>query len=183
MDDASADLILKLQMKDLTDLAGHAADHDGSRVEGDTRSDALITLSLYREELRNSATIISDLRFGEKVGEVADDETLSQFASATPTFDEMFVKSFGLLTTEANSEVEDKTSSFDHWGTGDHNCAICTDKVVARHLVTVPCGHPYCKTCIGQLYDFAMKDESLFPPRCCRQPIPLETATPFLTSA
>lgn len=180
MDDASADLILALQIQDLADLV---ADHDGEAVEGDVLSDGKIARDLYREELRNNAAIISDLRFGEKLGEAAGDEPPSPVVSATPTFDQILVKTFGLLTIEASSAMEDRTSSFENWGTGYHSCVICTDEFSERHLITAPCGDHYCKTCTGQLYNLAMKDESLFPPRCCRQPIPLRIATPLLTAA
>lgn len=182
MDNASADLILALQVQDLADLVETATDH-GEKAAGDTSSDALIALKLYREELRNNAAIISDLRFGEKVGESAGDEPPSPLSSATPTFDQALIDSFGLLTTEVSSAKEDKTSLFNHWGTGNHDCVVCTEQFPARHLITAPCGDHYCKTCTGQLYDHAMKDESLFPPRCCGKPIPLGIATPVLTAA
>ena len=183
MDDASADLILALQIQDLADLADLTTDHDGEETAGDPSSDAHIARNLYREELRNNAAIISDLRFGEKVGEAAGDEPPSPFTSATPTFDQVLVNTFGLLTIEASSATEDKTSSFNHWGTGNYDCIVCTDNFPARQLITAPCRDRYCKTCTGRLYDLAMKDESLFPPRCCSKPIPLGIATPVLTAA
>ena len=179
MDDASADLILALQMQDLADLA---ADHDGKNVDDDNSYDARIARDIYREELCNEAAMISDLRFGEKVGEATGDQLPSPIASPTPMFDQVLVKDFGLLTIEASSVAEDQGSAFDHVGTGYLFCVICSDEFSARHLITAPCGDHYCKTCIGNLYDLATKDESLFPPRCCRQPIPVGIATPMLTS-
>ena len=140
MDDASADLILALQVQDLAELVDRAADHDDEGAEGDTSSDAHIAWDSYREELRKNAAIISDLHVGEKVGEAAGAVPPSPFASATPTFDQILVRSFGLLTIEASSATEDKTSSFNHWGTGSHDCVICTDEFPTRHLVTAPCG-------------------------------------------
>ncbi|OTB16198.1 hypothetical protein K445DRAFT_317179 [Daldinia sp. EC12] len=41
-------------------------------------------------------------------------------------------------------------------------------------LVQAPCGHEYCIHCLEQLFRNAATDESLFPPRCCRQQILLE---------
>ena len=180
MDDASADLILTLQIQDLADLA---TDHDGEGLEGDTLSDSRMARDLYREELRNNAAIISDLRFSEKLGGAAGDEPPSPVASPTPTFNRILVKSFGQFTIEAGSSTEDESSSSHHWDICYYECVICTDEFPARHLIIAPCGDRYCKTCTGQLYDLAMADESLFPPRCCRQPIPLEIATPLLTAA
>ena len=168
MDDASADLILALQVQDLADPGHLAADRDGEGVEGDTLNDARIAQDLYREELRSNTATVSDFRFSEKVAVAAADEPPSLFASATPMFDQVLAESFGLLNIEANSAKEDMMSAFDHRSTGYRNCVICTDQFSARHLITAPCGDHYCKTCTGQLYDLALKDESLFPPRCCR---------------
>ena len=177
------DLSLALQAQDLADLDDPAANPDDKSIEGNTPSDAHIARDFYRQELRNKAAIISDLRFGEKVGEAAGDEARILYASVTPTFDQTLVEKFGLLTTESNSAMEDNTHSFNRGGTGHQTCVSCTEKFRAHHLITALCGDHYCKTCIGRLYDLAMKDESLFPPRCCRQPIPLGIATPLLTSA
>ncbi|KAI0746965.1 hypothetical protein C8Q80DRAFT_1105309 [Daedaleopsis nitida] len=48
--------------------------------------------------------------------------------------------------------------------------------------VRTPCGHYYDKACILQLFEGASKDESLFPPRCCREPIPIDSVAPHMTS-
>lgn len=180
MDDASADLILALQMQDLADLA---ADHDGEETDDRTSNDARIARDTYHEELRNEAAMISDMRFGEKVGEATDDQLPSPIASPTPLFDQILVKDIGLLTIEGSSATEDPAcSSLGDLGTRYLFCVVCSDAFPVRHLITALCGDHYCKTCIGQLYDLAMTDESLFPPRCCRQPIPLDVATPMLTA-
>ena len=178
MDDASADLVLALQMQDLTDLA---ADYDSKEVDDDISSDARMARDVYREELCNEATVIANLRFGEKVGEATSDQPPSPIESPTPIFDHVIDQMFGRLNIEGNSVMEDQGSSIDHPESGYQTCVICSDEYRTRHLITAPCGDHYCKACIGQLYDLAMKDESLFPPRCCRQPIPLSIANPMLT--
>ena len=38
----------------------------------------------------------------------------------------------------------------------------------------------YCKRCLRELFSNAVVDETLFPPRCCRQRISLDEARPFL---
>ena len=179
MDDASADLILALQAQDLADLA---TDHGNKEVNDEVSSDARMARDLYCEELRNEAATIANLRFGEKVGKATGDQTPSPIASPTPMFDYEIVEDFGLLRIDLNSATEDQGSSSDHLETSYHICVICTDQFRARQLITAPCGDRYCIACLGELYDLAMKDESLFPPRCCRQPIPLEIATQLLSS-
>lgn len=59
-------------------------------------------------------------------------------------------------------------------------CDICTEERTAHLITKLPCDHKYCKDCVVQLYTDALTDESLFPPRCCRQPIPIDLAKPLL---
>lgn len=61
-------------------------------------------------------------------------------------------------------------------------CACCNDSVHYFAAVYAPCGHDYCSECAKRLFTLSTKDESLFPPRCCRQPIPLAAVEVFLTA-
>lgn len=42
--------------------------------------------------------------------------------------------------------------------------------------------HTYCCDCVKQLFINACKDEELYPPRCCRQEIPIDIALRFLSN-
>lgn len=53
-------------------------------------------------------------------------------------------------------------------------CVSCLSGYPARSTTRAPCSDVYCAECITQLFETAMVDESLFPPRCCRIEIPLE---------
>lgn len=53
-------------------------------------------------------------------------------------------------------------------------CTSCMDQVSASRLIRAPCQHEYCQDCLGSLFHHAVRDESLFPPQCCRQPIPVD---------
>ncbi|KAL8716422.1 MAG: hypothetical protein Q9220_000329 [cf. Caloplaca sp. 1 TL-2023] len=50
-------------------------------------------------------------------------------------------------------------------------CFICGDSLPMSRILRLPCNHDYCDDCITSLFRSAMKDESLFPPRCCRQDV------------
>lgn len=52
-------------------------------------------------------------------------------------------------------------------------CVSCGDDIEFFDLARVPCGHEYCRPCLQELFRLAMGDDSLFPPRCCRQHITL----------
>ncbi|CAK7242699.1 MAG: hypothetical protein STHCBS139747_004196 [Sporothrix thermara] len=60
-------------------------------------------------------------------------------------------------------------------------CVACSDNYAPESTVRVPCGHNYCHECIKSLVTASIADESLFPPRCCNQPLPLfdRTSAPF----
>lgn len=61
-------------------------------------------------------------------------------------------------------------------------CSACGDESPATDTLDAPCTHPYCKACIIDLFTKSMIDESLFPPRCCQLPIPLDQARTFLSA-
>lgn len=52
------------------------------------------------------------------------------------------------------------------------HCCACDEAVPDWNLARAPCGHEYCQGCLRELFTLSLKDESLFPPRCCRMPIP-----------
>lgn len=63
-----------------------------------------------------------------------------------------------------------------------HDCVICQDPIYGAEI-RAPCGHYYDIGCITDLFQSATKDETLYPPRCCRQNIPFAQAHPHLSQA
>ena len=61
-----------------------------------------------------------------------------------------------------------------------HDCVICQDPIHGAE-VRAPCGHYYGIDCVTDLFQSATRDETLFPPRCCRQNIPFAQVQPHLT--
>jgi hypothetical protein len=51
------------------------------------------------------------------------------------------------------------------------SCTACQEQVSFFNLARAPCGHEYCRDCLRDLFRASLGDDSLFPPRCCRQPI------------
>jgi hypothetical protein len=62
----------------------------------------------------------------------------------------------------------------------DHECAVCYGIFKMTSTAIVPCGDRYCHGCLKGLFLRATTDETLFPPRCCREPIPLKLIMPKL---
>lgn len=63
-------------------------------------------------------------------------------------------------------------------------CVACGDEKEFFEVARVPCknGHEYCRGCLAELFRLSMTDETLFPPRCCSEPIPLQRVRFFLPS-
>ena len=59
-------------------------------------------------------------------------------------------------------------------------CVACGDTKDFFDVARVPCDHEYCRECLASLFQASMKDESLFPPRCDGQAIPLNQVLFFL---
>ncbi|THW44344.1 hypothetical protein D6D21_04939 [Aureobasidium pullulans] len=55
-------------------------------------------------------------------------------------------------------------------------CVACSEDLPWFDVLETPCDHNYCGECLTTLFEASMTDESLYPPRCCRQRIPLEEA-------
>lgn len=60
-------------------------------------------------------------------------------------------------------------------------CESCREEKLFFDVIHAPCEHGYCRKCLRELFDLSMTDESVFPPRCCQQTIPVELAQPFLS--
>lgn len=62
-------------------------------------------------------------------------------------------------------------------------CTVCDSEESLFKVFRTPCEHNYCHNCLSTLFQLATKDETLFPPRCCRQEIPLQLVKLYLSSA
>ncbi|KAH8838740.1 hypothetical protein MCOR27_011149 [Pyricularia oryzae] len=59
-------------------------------------------------------------------------------------------------------------------------CISCRDTYDFTDVARCPCNHEYCRHCLSTLLEASIVDESLFPPRCCNQSIPLDHNRIFL---
>ncbi|KAH8116479.1 hypothetical protein DFH11DRAFT_1214153 [Phellopilus nigrolimitatus] len=58
-------------------------------------------------------------------------------------------------------------------------CVICME-IISGRAIKVPCGHSYDRDCLVSLFTSTTTDESLFPPRCCKQAIPLYSVQAYM---
>ena len=71
-----------------------------------------------------------------------------------------------------------------HWrielkGTFSVNCVGCLDGFTVALLA--PCGDSWCCPCLEDLVKAATSDESLFPLRCCKNPLPLDQVAQYVS--
>ncbi|OCH93922.1 hypothetical protein OBBRIDRAFT_238839 [Obba rivulosa] len=62
-----------------------------------------------------------------------------------------------------------------------YDCAICLHDIIGVDIRT-PCGHHYDKGCILNLFERSTKDETVFPPRCCKRQIPLSSVQAHMSA-
>ncbi|KAF8890786.1 hypothetical protein CPB84DRAFT_1784520 [Gymnopilus junonius] len=63
------------------------------------------------------------------------------------------------------------------------NCTICFDNMRYVNALHTQCGHHYCRDCVKDLVENFTRDESLFPLRCCQQPLQISIVIPFISAA
>lgn len=75
-----------------------------------------------------------------------------------------------LFTSAAQKESESQPQR------SNRDCVICLDSKPWYELLSVPCGDNYCADCLQSLFRDSYTDETLFPPKCCQQTIPIDDA-------
>ena len=55
------------------------------------------------------------------------------------------------------------------------DCRACATQFPPAKLIQLRCDDRYCHSCLQRLFEMAMKDETLYPPRCHGIPIPIKT--------
>ncbi|KAM6491008.1 hypothetical protein JOM56_013247 [Amanita muscaria] len=51
-------------------------------------------------------------------------------------------------------------------------CVSCMETYATKRCVVAPCSHVYCSKCMVSLIETCLRDESIFPVKCCKQVIP-----------
>jgi hypothetical protein len=229
MDEASAVLIIQLQIQDSQQLS-EIYETKGKGREGEL-SDSQLAACLYREDLQRNASILADRQMirsiaracqtdGEilttslsqeqaaasdrqtacRLGGVTDPNSITIGTVDSEEIDEELLAKLSALyiqapaeegdfeyaATEAVSESEPEPSS---WAATrqtaralSRRCIACQEHIRFYDMARVPCNHEYCRDCLQDLFRASMTDDSLFPPRCCRQPIDTKTVRIFLTA-
>ncbi|KAF2482311.1 hypothetical protein BDY17DRAFT_324602 [Neohortaea acidophila] len=157
-DVGTARLIIQLQMQDAAAIASMPAGNTADQ----TRRDADFARQLFEEDLKDIHGQLPDRALGEKLT-VTENRREGRFEQAAFSwhFDEREKQVVQAPTTPSNKLLM---------------CLICTDNYPEQETVEAPCSHVYCRNCLEHLFRSSMKDETLYPPRCCKQHIPIHDA-------
>ncbi len=231
IDDATAELILQIQLADLEDLKdsrlGKQREHtaDDSEIAtrlleeslGDVQSqlaDRRMTKSIAQAVQADGATLTRNFVEEENAGgghalahplngsnvtsdlaqepQQVDDTVLSIRVGRFVSEDlgEQFARNLPNNSAKGSSEDEVEAEG-SAWSAsrgkrpGDERlnkrCEACREVKKYFDVIAGPCHHKYIRDCLRELFSAALTDESLFPPRCCRQAIPLNSVGVFLT--
>ena len=102
-----------------------------------------------------------------------DDEGVSCYGESIISFNEQEI-------SESSSWVAGRNLGYSKGrGKTKNECVACSE---IRDTVQVPCQHHYCKICVVRLVSDSTVDESLFPPRCCGQEMPMSLIRPYITA-
>ncbi|KAF1963253.1 hypothetical protein CC80DRAFT_541197 [Byssothecium circinans] len=82
-----------------------------------------------------------------------------------------------------STTYEDKQAKAIESLSQEYECSVCFEQYHACSIVTLPCHDRYCLDCLKNLFVRATRDESLFPPRCCRKEIGIDLISHELTRA
>ncbi|PHH74226.1 hypothetical protein CDD82_5037 [Ophiocordyceps australis] len=154
VDPASLQLIIQLQLEDAQHLARE------KQGQGAGPSDADAALAMYRQEL-------------ELLLHNTDQDGVSQTIN---DFQGLY-----LGDDELHQEEERGESSKSMSEALLAHCVACDEGFSPSQMARCPCSHEYCAPCLTHLFQSALGDASLFPARCCGQPVSLQDNGRFLS--
>ncbi|KAM7183893.1 protein ariadne-2 [Rhypophila sp. PSN 637] len=201
LDPESRALVFELQLEDLTAPSSPVENKGkGKQVEDATASDFELALRLQNLEVVNAAQVDVDDQVARAVNErpEADDATArngepnfwvepgllerwkrfedlkkAPFPPTDTAADLLEFEDDENGTAEAASSSRAATEKNDA-GSPKVSCLACTEEHPAAETAECPCTHTFCRECLQGLFKAALSDESLFPPQCCQQQIPVE---------
>ncbi|KAG4430281.1 hypothetical protein IFR05_014228 [Cadophora sp. M221] len=61
------------------------------------------------------------------------------------------------------------------------SCVCCADDFEPTYTSQMPCKHDYCHFCVQRVVINSLVNETLYPPRCCKQPFDMDSMRQALT--
>ncbi|GKU08612.1 unnamed protein product [Fusarium langsethiae] len=84
------------------------------------------------------------------------------------------LKSMNLANDQSLEQAESSGWAASRKPPPTRQCIACIDRFSPLALFRSMCSHEYCRGCLVALVTSSLQDETLFPPRCCGQNIPVQ---------
>ncbi|TVY16225.1 hypothetical protein LARI1_G005005 [Lachnellula arida] len=197
LEEETANLILQLQISDGLDLY-ETFEGKGKHRQGEL-TDAQLALQIYTEDLKQQGAA-SDRETACRLGGVAQHAPVEPWTVGSEFLNDETLEKLKALyicapiedpKTGGQKYIEngDSTPESSEWAASRKvtttpskvQCAACQENFPFYDTARVPCGHEYCRTCLKDLFRASITDDSLFPPKCCRQTIPTGSVRIHLT--
>ncbi|RMY31309.1 hypothetical protein D0866_07384 [Hortaea werneckii] len=166
------ELARKTNRLQLTDSTNETGGNSKGEQRADKGSDEELAWTLYRQE-QEDEKLAAKLENGntEVMRRFRHFQRQAEFITRDAhVHSDPMAESSAQAAKRAAQKVPPKTAA----------CVAGMEVFAWNELAEAPCGHNYCRGCVSGLFRNATTDESLFPPRCCRQVLSLEKLTPFL---
>ncbi|PQE33416.1 IBR finger domain-containing protein [Rutstroemia sp. NJR-2017a WRK4] len=138
----------------------------------------IMTVSLSEEQ-----TATSDRQMACELGGIADPNFIPSLTVTSEVDEGSLAKFPALYIQSLTEESSSRAATRERARALNRRCTACQELIRCSDMTRVPCNHEYCRYCLQDLFRTSMTDESLFPPRCCRQPITTEAVRIFLTES
>ncbi|KAK2010837.1 hypothetical protein LZ32DRAFT_639202 [Colletotrichum eremochloae] len=190
MDAETRQLFLTLQQEDLEDIRTGDTDRKNPRMP----SDSQVAFRLYESELRSLSTSFSEhtsairqsqrslngthspVNQGSGVMPALSNKRKLQEADEVMPSIETIIDLTTLVSPSPEASPEPDLSSSDGDFHEEKNaCVACLTDMDEEETFHAPCGHDYCHDCIGELFEACLTSEFQFPPKCCGEPMPIDT--------
>ncbi|KAI2641523.1 hypothetical protein GGS26DRAFT_585914 [Hypomontagnella submonticulosa] len=204
MEDADIALAIRLMQQDAQELVSTIT-RRGKQVEG-SQTDAQIAANLFLQDLMVAETSFDDRRMARSIVQAiqTDTDAVSRLQNEEHMAQADRTMSLALINGEHAAGVPQTSQKSVCWDTDEDTyvldqpesstwaasrpskqsrprpCNACGDEKHFVELARAPCGHEYCRECLTRIFQNATNDESLFPPRCCKESIPLDKNLTFL---
>lgn len=183
-----AELAMSIYKQELADFAQRFSDHRMTRsIAAAVQTDGRLLQDTALQEQAAS----HDRQVAQRLqgGDAEQQGTTNADASDRHKLHDETIEKLRALWVIGTANYDDKMSSAEHdeeavaesssWGasrtqprTGQtRRCEACQEHKRFWDVARAPCAHEYCRECTAELFEAALKDDSRFPPRCCRRNI------------
>ncbi|EXF74349.1 IBR finger domain-containing protein [Colletotrichum fioriniae PJ7] len=150
IDDESLRLVLQMQLEDLENIK----ESSKGKCRVDEVSDLDLAVDAYHAELESQAVLAADRCMCKSIAKANQSDG----------------RLIAILTKQENQATRDREAAIRL----SNGATLGEDAYTPIAVAQLPCKHNYCRDCLRTLFELSLTDESLFPPRCCKLPIPVD---------